>query len=132
MSFAIAVNKDKKIIDIQYEGEISFAVWLQVHKEITELHEGLMLREARYIIADFTNATLISFSNEDVSKKSVELVMKTTTYNSNLTIITIAPKALEYGLIRMLQGNIEDISPWESYIVKSRAECQELLKTLDC
>ena len=130
MSFEISVEKARTAIIIRYEGDVSFATWLQAHAAMTALDDGEALRNARFIVADFTQATLASFSTKDMTGRSVDLIMKTTTFNADLTIVTIAPGNLEYGMIRMLQSYVEDRSPWQSHLVKSRDECDELLLRL--
>lgn len=128
--FEIAVDSEKEIITIHYHGDIDFDTWMQTHNALINLDGGATLRNARIIVADFTQATLKRFSSDDVTKKSVELVMKTAALNSHLHMINITPQNLEYGLIRMLQSHVEDRSPWQSYLVKSRDECDRLLQTL--
>jgi len=131
MKFEIIVDSARNLIEICYKGDISYATWLQAQAQLTALEDGATLRDARILVADYTDATLASFSNEDMSKKSVNLVKQTMTLFPDLKVINIVPESLEYGLIRMLEGYLEGQSSWDSYLVKTRDECNAILQSLD-
>lgn len=130
MSYDITTDSDKLIITVCYKGDVSIDTWLAVSKDVAELGGGSTLRNAQFIVADFTNATLAKFDTNDLTGRSVDLLLKNSAINPDITVIVIAPDSLEYGLMRMLQSSVDGRSGWESHLVKSRDECVTLLTEL--
>lgn len=130
MNFEITTDDAQALIEIRYFGAVSFDVWMQAHEALHKLDNGRTFKNARFILTDLSEATLADFTNSDISQRSVDLLQKSMVANSSITVIIIAPESLEFGLMRMLQGNVEGISRWQSHIVRTRDEYKTLLASL--
>lgn len=127
MNYEISVDASKSTIYICYKGIVSIETWVKVSDAVAKLEGGTVLRKVRYMVADFTDATLAEFNSADLTGKSVDLILKNAEINPHVTLVVIAPESLEYGLMRMLQSSLDGKSNWTSHLVKSRDECEDLL-----
>lgn len=130
MSFEITNHSEQALIEIRFFGSIGFDSWIQAHAAMLKLDNGHALKQVRIILTDLSEASLVEFTNADISHRSVDLLRQSMTFNPAITVIVIAPASFEFGLMRMLQGNVEGMSSWKSYIVRTRDEAMTLLNTL--
>lgn len=80
----------------------------------------------KYLIADYSGASMKKIGHADVKRGSV-WARTASSLNPRVTLISILPGALEFGIGRMWAGLVGDI-PWEMVFVRSQEECREYLE----
>lgn len=84
-------------------------------------------KKVKYIIADYTDASLKALTTDDVktASKWPELASR---INPDITLIAIMPHQLEYGLSRMWGAYAEsETMPWKLVYLKSINELNGVL-----
>jgi len=129
-NFTLIYDEARAVFELRFTGDLNFQIWLEANAALQELDGGRALATARFIVSDFTDAALTQFTSADIMQKSKVLLSQQMALNPSITVILITPNDLEFGLMRMLQGSVESISTWQSHVVRTRKEQEDLLRRL--
>lgn len=80
----------------------------------------------RFIINDYTDASLANVSNKQV-KTNVKTARNSAEAATDVFLIAIVPGDLEFGMSRMWISYAQGMH-WDAEAVRSRAECEQLLR----
>ncbi len=125
MSYATAWDRSNRILSKKYYGDISPAEWQTSNAELFAIEEGRAFASARYLIVDYSDASLKTARSIDV-RSVVETADKVQHLNPELTLVWVAPSALEFGLVRVLQGMAHDLC-WTTHITFSVEKAQGII-----
>ena len=131
MKSKLNLSDDGKILTITYSGYITIEDLVESHKARLDHNNGETIRKIRVMIVDYCDVKGTDLSAEDL-KRDLEVVTKMAAVNPYITVISISPNPLEYGLGRMWQAYAEYESKlsWKSHVVRTFKEAEAITKAV--
>ena len=125
MSYEIIFKENNMQLWVVYSGTIKIDEIAESWEQRTSNVERF--KEVRFIIADYSQASLKLITEDDV-KKGSKWPKKAAMINPNITLIALQPHDLEYGLGRMW-ATYSDTGeyPWKFINIKSHDELNKIL-----
>ena len=126
MSYKITTAHDDLVMYVIYIGDVHFE---DIEQSYAERIVHPAFKHIKAIVIDSVHCNPASLTAEDI-RKDVKIAQEVAKVNGDLTMISVMPDPLAYGISRMWTMISSGELPWESVIVKSREEAEILIQDI--
>lgn len=129
MAYEISFKEESSQLWVVYSGDLTPDEIEEAWRD--RLADAARFKQVRYIVADYSAASLKLFTHEDVVRASA-WPKRAARINPNITLVALMPQDLEYGMSRMWATYADyEGNPWKYQHVRSTQEALEIISSLE-
>lgn len=124
MPFSISLTNEGALVTTRYYGVLNADDLLQSYRQ--RYTDAEQIKKYRLLIADYSEVSRVDTDGLDVTVLA-QMVVSASKINPKVSLVSIMPDDLQFGLGRMWQGYTLD-SNWKIGIVRTKAEADHWLE----